>query len=245
MAVEFNCAQCTQRLRVSDPISGQQARCPQCGHVQHVPQLDAAAPVATPTQSANPYREDVGIESSLGRTLALEPTNPYAAAGESASGGLGFALQPYLASRSLRLAGFFISGIIYFASVVPGLALAGFANANNNNDLSSVAAAVAVAGLVLVGLVNAVLISNSGQSIAKRLLGIRIVQENGQLPGFLRGVVLRHYMLSLTCLCYPIGAIVYFVDGLFIFGGRRQCLHDLVAGTVVVNAQITHADEMN
>jgi hypothetical protein len=39
MSIEFSCQQCGRQLRVDDSVSGKQARCPNCSHVQTVPML--------------------------------------------------------------------------------------------------------------------------------------------------------------------------------------------------------------
>ena len=169
--------------------------------------------------------------------LALASTNPYAAPAETASGGIDYAQQHNLASRPLRLAGEIIDWALYGLSTIPAVGVFGYADAQNNDALSGIGALLLFGGLILVGLVNWILISVSGQSLAKRLLGMRIVKTDGQLPGFLHGVLLRSWVLSLICACYPIGIIVYVIDGLFVFGVKRQCLHDLIANTLVANVE--------
>jgi uncharacterized RDD family membrane protein YckC len=64
------------------------------------------------------------------------------------------------------------------------------------------------------------------------ILGMRIiVRDTGELPGFLRGVLLRVWLpaaVNQACSLFSL------VDALWIFGDERRCLHDLIAGTIVV-----------
>jgi uncharacterized RDD family membrane protein YckC len=73
-----------------------------------------------------------------------------------------------------------------------------------------------------------------GQTIAKRLLGIRVVRkdtmENG---GFVVNVLKRGFVTGL--LNFIPG--FFLVDSLFIFREDRRCVHDFIAGTVVVVGQ--------
>ncbi len=90
-------------------------------------------------------------------------------------------------------------------------------------------------GLILVGafgmIVQVVLLSSHGQTIGKRLMGLRIVRaDTGRNGGFVTNVLLRAVVNGLLGL-----TIVYFVvDSLFLLFRNRLCLHDYVAGTKVV-----------
>jgi uncharacterized RDD family membrane protein YckC len=89
---------------------------------------------------------------------------------------------------------------------------------------------------LIYAIVNWVLISTSGQSVGKKLVGTRIVKfDTGALPGFLYGVVLRIWVMGLISAC--IGACAVILDGAIIFGQERRCLHDYIASTKVIVAR--------
>jgi uncharacterized RDD family membrane protein YckC len=79
------------------------------------------------------------------------------------------------------------------------------------------------------------MLSTRGQSIGKRMLGIRIVlfRDNGN-PGFLHAWLLRNFVPGLISLVPYVGFLFVLVDICFIFGEQRRCVHDLIAGTKVV-----------
>ncbi len=189
-------------------------------------------PPAIPSE--NPYRDEVAEPVDESQPFRAASSNPYAAPVATATSAFDFAARLKLASRSLRFAGAILDSTIYGIGTIPALSVMAMADANNDDILQAFGTLMFMGGLLLVGIGNWVLITRSGQSFAKRLLGMRIVRENGQLPGFLHGVFLRHWVLSFFCICYPVGILVYLIDGLIIFGGKRQCLHDLMAGTLVV-----------
>ena len=74
--------------------------------------------------------------------------------------------------------------------------------------------------------------SRNGQSIAKKLLGIKVVRTDGSPVSLGRLFLLRNVVNGIISLVPLYG----FVDALFIFGESRQCLHDRIAGTVVLKA---------
>ena len=72
----------------------------------------------------------------------------------------------------------------------------------------------------------------NGQTIAKKWLGIKVVRTDGSRASFARIFWLRN-LLNLALSIMPLYGII---DSLFIFNESRQCLHDKIADTVVVNA---------
>lgn len=83
-------------------------------------------------------------------------------------------------------------------------------------------------------------LAKRGQTLGKRAVGIRIVSvESRENAGFTANVLKRgllsglpYFLLSLF---HPVaGALYVWTDVLLIFRGERRCLHDLIAGTVVI-----------
>ena len=75
-------------------------------------------------------------------------------------------------------------------------------------------------------------ILENGQTIAKRMLRIKVVRSDGTSISLGRIFWLRN-MLNALISVIPFYA---FVDALFIFSESRQCLHDKLADTIVVKA---------
>ena len=82
-------------------------------------------------------------------------------------------------------------------------------------------------------------IATQARTFGKRMTGIRIVQLDGTPVDFVRGIILRLWVLGFVagianqcCL----GWVVFLIDVLPIFGQDRRCLHDHIAGTKVVVA---------
>lgn len=157
--------------------------------------------------------------------------NPYAPPSTEAQYGHGFGADVHedaiLADRGTRLGARIVDNVLYVAAGVlgflPGLLI--------GEELAMAGGAV-VAMLVL-AVYQWILIATTGQSLAKKWLGIRIVRLDGSELGFLYGVVLRSWVIEF------IGALfspVALVDALLIFGDERRCLHDHLAGTKVVVA---------
>ena len=243
MAIEFRCKGCDELLRVGDRTAGVQVRCPACGKLTRVPAVDAPGPSHDPRPA---WERDaaVGRQTALGSPFSAAPPaeseNPYQspAALEAWDGGEVYAPddQDYeLAGRGTRLGGYFLDVLFYVVGAVPGFIVAmAFADAGNQ-DAEMGAMLLMAGGIVLVAIVNWVMITQSGQSIAKRLLGMRIVRvDDGALPGFVRGVILRVWIPAvINQFCSLFGLI----DALWIFGEERRCLHDQIAMTRVVVAR--------
>lgn len=92
-----------------------------------------------------------------------------------------------------------------------------------------------VAGGLILMVVNLVMLTTRGQSIGKRMLGIRIVTHpDGQKPGFVKAVLLRGFVNGIIGAIPCIGPIYSLVDICFIFQQDRRCIHDQIASTQVV-----------
>lgn len=94
-------------------------------------------------------------------------------------------------------------------------------------------------GIVAIGFLAFLLIqgyplSRYGQTWAKRWLRIRIVDEHGRKPEFVRMVLLRYGVQQAAVLVPCLGALFGLADPLCIFRDDRRCLHDMIAGTRVV-----------
>lgn len=98
------------------------------------------------------------------------------------------------------------------------------------------AALIAVA--VVIGLVLTLwqwtLLATDGVTVGKRLVGIRVVDKEGKRAGFGKAVGRRVWLFYALCMIPFVGLLLGTVDVLPIFFRPRRCLHDYVAGTLVV-----------
>jgi len=88
--------------------------------------------------------------------------------------------------------------------------------------------------LAVLLLVQVTLLVWRGQSVGKLLIGLRIVRLDGSAPGFVHAFVLRSCAPFLLEQVPLFGLIFWIVDTCFVFRPDRRCIHDLIAGTVVV-----------
>jgi uncharacterized RDD family membrane protein YckC len=88
-----------------------------------------------------------------------------------------------------------------------------------------------VVAILIVFVYQMVLLIKDGQTLGKKALRIRIVKmDTGENGGFVPNVLLRLIVNGLLGIIPLYGL----VDILFIFRGDRPCIHDMIAGTQVV-----------
>jgi uncharacterized RDD family membrane protein YckC len=74
------------------------------------------------------------------------------------------------------------------------------------------------------------------QTIGKRLLAIQIVDfASGKPASFVKIVFVRKLSMQLVLFVPTVGAIAWLIGLAFIFGKDRRCIHDVIAGTKVVD----------
>ena len=75
----------------------------------------------------------------------------------------------------------------------------------------------------------------TGQTLGKKLAKTRIVTMAGEKPELSKLLINRYGFMNLVGLIPLVGSWIALVDILFIFRKDRRCIHDLIAGTRVVN----------
>jgi len=184
------------------------------------------------------------VKGNTARQLAPEAINPYAAPAETSTPA-GQPARPgtELATPSARLGAYILDVLTYLAAFVPGAVAGALLGLNfhfpNDDGSPRDGASMFAAGLggltcLAMYLYQCQLVATSGQSLGKRWSQIRIVLDNGEPPGFWRGVVLRSWLLALFRLIPVLGNVISLFDTLMIFGAGNRCLHDRVAGTRVI-----------
>jgi uncharacterized RDD family membrane protein YckC len=93
---------------------------------------------------------------------------------------------------------------------------------------------ITVVALIAWCIVTAWFVAANGQSIGKRLVGIKVVRTDGSPASFARIFLLRNVVNGLPNLLPYIGWLYQLVDPLLIYQDSRQCLHDRIADTIVV-----------
>ena len=144
-----------------------------------------------------------------------------------------------LADGGTRLRATILDSVIFmamvYAPVLVGAILGGLAAPGRDDarTYSMVAAGVvAVVTFTVWCWLTIKYMKRNGQSIAKKLLGIKVVRADGSPAALGRIFWLRNVVNGLLSILPLYG----FVDALFIVGESRQCLHDKIADTIVIKA---------
>jgi uncharacterized RDD family membrane protein YckC len=145
--------------------------------------------------------------------------------------------RPWPASRGRRLFGTAIDNLLLIAAIVAGVQAAQMLKLGDSPEmgLAALGALTALGG-------QAYLVATSGQSVANKLLKMRIERLDGSAPGFRHGVLIRSWvtafikgmLVGLFAMVPPLIAAGFVADAVPIFGSERRCLHDRLAGTRVV-----------
>jgi uncharacterized RDD family membrane protein YckC len=82
--------------------------------------------------------------------------------------------------------------------------------------------------------INAFFLRRNGQTLGKKLGGIRIASLDGNVPGLAKVILVRYFPIWLVSLIPFVGSFLILIDLLFIFRSDRRCIHDWLAGTRVI-----------
>ncbi|GAB3252887.1 RDD family protein [Chitinimonas naiadis] len=164
-----------------------------------------------------------------------ENQNPYAA-----SKGIALDVSDNageLAGRGARLGAAMIDGIILLVLIWTFVfVVLGISPTNTEGITFGITLIITAVNFGAFFLVNGYLLSQSGQTVGKKLVGLRIVRTDGSAPEFLHLVVRRYLPFYLVGLIPFVGSLAGLVNVLFVFRENRRCVHDLIADTKVVIA---------
>ena len=149
---------------------------------------------------------------------------------------------PELAGRGRRLGAYIIDTIIagivlvavaYFNPGPLGVTMLDIMRDPTTQQMST---AGSIWFLIIFMAINSYFLVTKGQTLGKRMLGIRIVDAASNGAATAVKLLGLRYVLVLLVMAIPmIGQLLGLADALFIFRSDRRCVHDLLAGTKVVS----------
>ncbi len=144
-----------------------------------------------------------------------------------------------LASRWDRFFASLLDGIIYCIIVIPVMYFTGGFDGISQGIQPSLGynLVISVVGIITFIILNGKLLISSGQTIGKKAIGIKIVDLNGNLPTLNDHLLKRYAFYFIPGQIPFIGPFISIINILFIFGSEKRCIHDLVAGTKVVDCK--------
>ena len=132
-----------------------------------------------------------------------------------------------LATPTWRLVAKLIDVVLLGAAMAPGVVL--FSAYSEPLGVS-----IMLLGALTISALQWRLTVAGGQSLGKKWTGLRIVSDQGREVGLVEAVAKRVWVLWLGVALS--GGLLMLIDLLLIFSKRRQCLHDRVAHTLVIEA---------
>ena len=148
-----------------------------------------------------------------------------------------------LATRGLRLIAFLVDlGIVWIISTFAFRFLYGsFFTIDFRRIFSADGQYLEFLFFILVGftilvyfLVNGYYLYKYGQTVGKKIIGIKITDKEGNVPPLSKTYLVRYFIPAVVSSFPVFGIIIWFVDVIFIFGKNKKCLHDHIADTKVV-----------
>ncbi|SET90239.1 RDD family protein [Stigmatella erecta] len=138
----------------------------------------------------------------------------------------------FLAERSDRFWANLVDSFVLGLPLLAAMVMVLLASSGDSADWAmGLALLIAVGGTLAVSAYQLVLLSQSGQSLGKRMRNIRVVRSDGSPVSLGRLLFLRNVIPSaINTAC----GVFNLVDVLFIFQDNRRCLHDMIADTKVV-----------
>jgi len=150
------------------------------------------------------------------------------AQGESKLAGRGARLGAALIDTVIQLAVYYGLAFVVFSKLMPSV--------RGGAAITVVFALQMLASFALFIVVHGYLLATRGQTVGKKLVGLRIVRSNGERASVGRLIGLRYCIGWVIAMIPFVGVLYAIVDSLMIFRDSHKCLHDNIADTMVVKA---------
>ena len=145
-----------------------------------------------------------------------------------------------IASRGKRLAAAIVDLMIMLFCMAPVLEMLGVVELVESQQELPIELAYKIVAFQLMWffVLNSFFLYRYGQTIGKRFIGIAIVTLDNRVPAF-GTLILQRYVTQWTAGLIPgLGVVLSLVDVLAIFRPDTRCVHDLIAGTKVIDLRI-------
>ena len=137
------------------------------------------------------------------------------------------------------------NGLLTFPFLFANMGLDGYMNAalrataegGSKFEMYATLLRAAAPGYAALLLIQGALLYAFGQSVGKKVLGLRVVRTDGSRVDFARLFFLRGGCANLVNFIPAVGPLLAMVDICMIFRDSRQALHDQIADTIVVTAE--------
>ncbi len=141
-----------------------------------------------------------------------------------------------LAGRGSRLGAYLIDSVILIIVSVPLLFAIGYIEYLEQGVQPPATMIIGLAAVVFLlwVAIHGYFLYTYGQTVGKRMVGIKITDLHGDLPNFGTLVGLRFLTIRIIKQIPIIGAVFGIVNVLFIFRADRRCIHDHIARTKVL-----------
>ncbi|MGX5201054.1 RDD family protein [Aliikangiella sp. IMCC44632] len=141
-----------------------------------------------------------------------------------------------LASRWARLGASLIDTIILMCVLIPLMFMTGGLYTIEAGIEPSLTYNLMISALLIVAfvLINGAFLVRDGQTLGKKLLGIKITDMQGNLATK-NHLIKRYAVYFLPGQIPVVGQFFSIVNILFIFGKEKRCIHDLAGGTQVID----------
>lgn len=141
-----------------------------------------------------------------------------------------------LASRWNRLWAALIDGTLALVTTIPLMSyFEVWEHITQGSVPIDITIKLAITSWALFFLMHGYLLKEKGQTIGKKIIGICIVTTNGNKPDFGNLILKRYLPVALLGHTPLLGQYLSMIEVLFIFRKDKRCIHDLIAGTKVIN----------
>jgi len=144
--------------------------------------------------------------------------------------------EPELATRGRRLWASMIDGFTIAIVTIPAMYFTGGFDGISEGVKPAFTYTLlfGLLGIAIFFMINLNSLKTTGQTLGKKVAGIKVVTQDGELPTLRKHFLKRYSVYFVPGQIPVVGQILSTLNILFIFGKNKRCVHDIAAGTKVV-----------